>query len=161
MPGQKAMVIAGSAVQLGLAAAAWTDLARRPAAQARPEMTLGGPVVAVGDRVEWDRAPFLSVPYWLHRDGNQSAPSGLQALGQDFRDSPGHLVAECHVHGTPCPYRSRVEFEGLHRLAATAPKAHMNGGNSHDQPTSAPMPMVSIGTGPCPGTSTSTVTWPD
>ena len=37
-------------------------------------------------------------------------------------------------------------------LAATAPKAHVNGGNSHDQPISSPMPMVSIGTRPCPGT---------
>src|SRR5262245_61567379 len=54
-------------------------------------------------------------PYWPHRGGDQSASSGLQALGENFRDSPGHLVTECRVGSTPCPYRSRVEFEGLHR----------------------------------------------
>ena len=37
-------------------------------------------------------------------------------------------------------------------LAATAPNAHLYGGNSHDQPSSSPMPMVSMITGPSPGT---------
>src|SRR6266568_709828 len=44
---------------------------------------------------------------------------------------------------------------------ATAPKAHLYGGNSHDQPSSSPMPMVSIFIRPCPGTCRSRATWPD
>src|SRR6516164_2525414 len=62
------------------------------------------------------RTPASSAcPGRLDRDGDQPAPDGLQALGENFRDSPGHLVTQCRVGGTRCPYRSRVEFEGLHR----------------------------------------------
>ena len=46
-------------------------------------------------------------------------------------------------------------------VAVTAPNAHVYGVNIHDQPSSSPMPMVSMTTGPSPGTCRSSVTWPD
>ena len=61
-PGQKAGVIASSGAQFGLAAAEWTDLARRPTAQVRgPKWRWAVLFSLLGDRVEWDRVPFLSV----------------------------------------------------------------------------------------------------
>jgi len=46
-------------------------------------------------------------------------------------------------------------------LAATAPNAHLYGGNSHYQPSSSPMPIDSMFIRPRPGTCKSRVTWPD
>jgi hypothetical protein len=55
--------------------------------------------------------------HWLDRGGDQPAPGGLQTLRENFRDPPGDLVSECRVGHAPCPYRSRVEFERLHRAS--------------------------------------------
>jgi hypothetical protein len=50
-------------VQFGRAAAASTDLARRPPAQVRgPKWRWAVLFSLLGDLVEWDRVPFLSVP---------------------------------------------------------------------------------------------------
>ena len=76
---------------------------------------------------------------------------------------PGELVPEHWVSRAVGPHGSPVEFEGLDRgPAVTAPKAHLYGGKSHDQPSSSPMPMVSMTwPGPRPGRSRSRATQPD
>jgi hypothetical protein len=57
------MVVVSSAVQLGLPVAAWTDLVRCAPAQVRgPKRRWAELLPVLGDRVEWDRAPFLSLP---------------------------------------------------------------------------------------------------
>src|SRR5690242_6003018 len=51
----------------------------------------------------------------MQRNGDQPAPRGLHALGENLRDSPGHFITEHRIAGAPRPYYSRVEFECLHR----------------------------------------------
>jgi hypothetical protein len=74
---------------------------------------------------------------------DQPDPGGLQPLRDDAREPPGEFVPEDGIGLAAGPYRPPSNSKASTGLAATAPKAHLYGGNSHDQPSSLPMPMVS------------------
>ena len=101
-----------------------------------------------------------AIRFWLVESATQLwafgavAASPVEAFEFDARlvrtwcTSDPALGYEVHHVRTNRASNSKASTEP----AATAPKAHVNGENSHDQPISSPIPMVSIGTRPSPET---------
>ena len=71
---QRRLIVAGGAIEIGLAAAAWWDLAHRPASQVRGPKWCWGLVIAVNGV-----GPAAYFTVGRRRPGSQPAAAGISA----------------------------------------------------------------------------------